>query len=283
MEKSDFSEDLRFAPTDNFASLRSQKYTVGVFSSISKSFSIVFQNAGYFIGFGILGFIAYMMSSIVGFIPIIGFFIPPLVMMLWTAGFMGGAYLQERNRLNSFSGLFMPFRQSGSLIFYQLLLSGVAFLLMVIAMIPLGFIGLLTSGGSVTERLEYIEEIAGTLENLDSVIAVGVFGFMLILYSVIIMLTLVVPLILFAKMSPFRAMQVSVSLVGRKFFSFLGWWFLWGVILFLSAIPLGLGLLITYPAFHISTYCIYSNLATQAGAESGGKAFFGEEGSPLDF
>lgn len=90
-----------------------------------------------------------------------------------------------------------------------------------------------------------------------------ILGFLLlILPGIYLMIAyyMALPLVVEKDMSPWQAMEVSRKAVSRSWFRMFGFLFLAGVIIFISAIPLGIGMIWTLPMFIIAYGIIYRNM-----------------------
>jgi hypothetical protein len=72
--------------------------------------------------------------------------------------------------------------------------------------------------------------------------------------------TLALPLVLERGLSPWQALETSRKAISQHWFKVFGWAMLLGLIILLSAIPLGIGLVWTMPMWMISTGILYRTI-----------------------
>jgi hypothetical protein len=240
----------------------SNGYNLDTMASISRGFNILGKDIGSYLGFVVLYLI---ISLVVGVIPILGTFLGLIISPALQAGFSYylKGYLKDNN--TEFSNFFNGFKSPQ---IWQLFL---AYLVTnIIVVIIAGTAILIISGSTI---LEYADELASlsdpskmeaNKELIEKIMANGMLAGILIggliagFISILWILTQ--QFIVFREMGFWEAMEASRKIVAKKYFSYLGWLIVWGIILIVSALPCGLGLVFTIPAFMLSTYALYMQI-----------------------
>lgn len=213
---------------------------------ISKGFNIFGKNAGMFIGYLVVYFIISMGLSI---IPLLGQLASFMISAALLAGFYIVADKTERGEYAQFSNFFDGFN-SWLPLFLNTLLSLVIFLGIFIPFIAYayfrfdGFTGL-TEG----YRPDF---------NAVDFLAIAVLFIVMILVGISFIYA---PFfIIFDKMDAWEALMASRKVVAKNMLPHFLFLILWGLIICVSIIPLGLGLLVTLPAFYCSVYAAWADI-----------------------
>jgi hypothetical protein len=234
--------------TNRLNAVLSDGYQFRLGDYISKGFNIFGKNAGMFIGYLLVSMVISICLSI---IPILGQLASLFLSAALTAGYYIVAHKTERGEYPQFSNFFDGFNDWVPLFLSTLI--GIACVLgcmipMIIFLVAkLGFDGLVNNA---------TPDFSGA--------DIGVFILMFILIFVILFLAFSVVytslFIVFDKMDAWQAMKTSYAIVTQHFFSHLLFFFVWSIITILSALPIGLGLLFTIPAFHCSVYAAWADI-----------------------
>lgn len=224
----------------------SNGYNFQLSQYISKGFNIFGKNAGMFIGYLLVYFAISIGLSI---IPILGQLASLVISGALLAGYYIVADKTERGEHVEFSNFFDGFKSLTPLFIGTLLLIVMAIALM----IPFFIIVVFKFG---------IESLSGDgsfpdFGILDFIVIAAVFiGILYISVSFIYMTLFIV----FDKMDAWAAMMASRKIVEKNFILHVLFFIVWGFIIMLSALPLGLGLLATIPAFYCSIYAAWADI-----------------------
>ncbi|WAJ72180.1 BPSS1780 family membrane protein [Catenovulum adriaticum] len=217
---------------------------------IKSGFDLFKRSPGGWILTMVVGFLIMLAINI---IPIVGNIIIMLTTYVWTAGIMYGCSQLEQGSKFKLSYLFAGFKLApGKLIALSVVLGLFGF---VIALACLGTV--------------YIDMLSGNAEqpfagqNATS-----------ILISILIMVALYVPLMMAAWFAPllvifhnysvFSALKSSFFACLKNLMPFLVYGLIGFLLLFVAALPVGLGLLIMFPVLYASMYTAYKDIYLQA-------------------
>jgi hypothetical protein len=237
-------------------------YQLDSMAALSRGFNILGKDTGSYIGFTLLTFV---ISMVIGLIPIVSLFASLFVGPALHAGFSYylKAYLHDDS--SEFSKFFDGFKAPQII---QLALA--SFVTQIIVLAIGAIVILLFCGNILTELYEnYLSLInptdqdaqqAGLTYFLNSQHILGISTASLVAGLLSILYILTSSFIVFRQMSFWDAMEASRKIVMKKYLSFLGWLVVWIILLVISAIPCGLGLLFTYPAFLLSVYALYMQI-----------------------
>ena len=215
---------------------------------ISKGFNIFGRNAGMFIGFLI---VSSMITTIVSIIPLLGLIILLLISGALSVGNYIVADKTDRNEETQFGNFFDGFKHWVPLMLNILLQAAIY----VAIFLPLIFYIATTIGlSSITqgERPDF-SGIGGLL----GLVVMAVFCLLIYVAYCFIYSPF---FIVFDKMDAWEAMQMSRKFVGKHFFTHFLFFLVWGIILFISALPLLLGLVVTIPAMSCSLYAAWADI-----------------------
>jgi hypothetical protein len=240
----------------------SNGYQLDAMAAISRGFNILGKDLGSYLGFCILSFV---ISIIVGMIPYLGTIAMLLVGPALHAGY--AYYLKSYLHQNSseFSNFFNGFKQPQVI---QLAIANFiaqAIILVISGLVILAFCGNIFSDlydsylalSNPTNR-EAQEAALEYFLNAQNIAGISTASLLAGLLSLLWILTS--QFIVFREMPFGDALEASRKIVMKKYFSFLGWLIVWGIILIVSALPCGLGLLFTYPAMMLSIYALYMQI-----------------------
>jgi hypothetical protein len=211
---------------------------------ISEGFAIFKKEVGLFMGVTI---IALLLMLLVSFIPVVGQLIGLFSGMLF-AGYYILSDKISQNIPTSFSNFFDGFQKLTPFIIYAL----ISMLFTIIILLVFGgslFLAVFMRG----ENPDISSILTGS-----SLILIFIMG---LLFFVFHILMAYVPFyILFKNLETIPAMKSSFNLSKQHFFMIFLFMFVWGLIIMVSCIPLGLGLLATVPAYFASFYASWVDL-----------------------
>jgi uncharacterized membrane protein len=205
------------------------------------------DNIANIIANGITSIIAYIIANI----------IVVLMQILLIAGVICSCDLLRREGAFTFGNLFAAFnRKTGSLLIACLIAYGLLCVLIIICVVLIGgsvLYGMFGSSLSETATSSGVGVIVGGLVMLVSFIACA-------------MAVWFMPaLVMMHGITPFKALEMSISACLKNILPGIVFSLAITVLMLISAIPLGLGLLVTIPMFFICYYTSYYDI------------FFGEE------
>jgi hypothetical protein len=220
---------------------------------ISDGFSLLQKNLGGFIGFIIL---VLIISSVMSMIPIVG-----NLGVFITTPLMAGMYLVaakvKNGEHNEFGDFFKGFDFIGPLAIMTLITFG----LYIVAAIPF-FIYMGTSLGPLLGDL-------GSIDPEDPTFILEIFANINFGLSFLLMLPLVYLgiawswatfFIVFHKMSPWEALESSRKVITKKFFMFLLFGIVVGIIAVAGMIAFLIGMLFTIPAMMLASFAAFEDI-----------------------
>lgn len=244
---------------------------------ISEAFSLFGKAPAWYILYFFIIIAFSFASSFIGNIGLIGGLISMIfsfsVAPTLNAGFYTGSHAVANGDPSPMARFFDSMQQILHITLYYVVSGVVALMLSSIAIIPLashfaGFPWLeAATGGIGDERiLNELIHIMSSFSLLD-----GVLTFVLLIPSIVvsIMWSFAPAYIAVAKLSFWPAMECSRKMVFKHFFSLIGLFIVWGIIILISVIPLGLGLLVTVPALQAAMYLIFKDSVGNALTEQG--------------
>lgn len=224
---------------------------------VSEAWNILKKELGSFIGATVLLFV---ISFVVGLIPVIG-----LMNTFVQGALMAGFIIYARNMqsgTNKMSDFFDGFKY-----FVPITLYYIVFFLMIIPAFLI-FIALAFPWEIMVELIGNVENAAEIGERLGMAM-IGSMGKMFIVsllfmaYAVYLGVSyaLVIPLIVDGKMGFWQAMETSRKTVGKKFFSFLGFYILYGILAGLIILfTLMIGVLFIAPLAILVSFVMYDQI-----------------------
>lgn len=237
-------------------------YSLDAMAAVSRGFNILGKDIGSYLGFFVLSFV---ISFVLGMIPILSIVVGLIVSPALNAGYSYylKGYLQDNT--SEFSNFFNGFKSPQ---IWQL------FLVNLISQLILGAIAIalimIVCGSTILQYADDLmslsnpanfnknQELAETL--LASGFVTGIVISVLIVALLALVWILAFQFVVFRELGFWDALEASRKIVMKKFFSFLGWALVWGIIMLVSALPCGLGLLFTIPAFMLSNYALYMQI-----------------------
>lgn len=165
-------------------------------------------------------------------------------------------------------GMFLFFLEKAGL---DILSSGFNILLSaVVAVISVGFLFLVqkrldSASGGTTEYFFKTKPFIANLfiANLLQMIFITIGLVFLVIPGIYLMVALSLTnwvLISYPETSPMQAIKISMKVVNKRFFSLLGLFIVLGVILMISAIPFGIGLIWTFPLSALSVGIVFRKI-----------------------
>jgi hypothetical protein len=210
---------------------------------ISKGFHIFGREPGYFIGYLIVYFAIAISLSV---LPFIGQLISTMVGGALVAGFYIVADRIVREEQVNFANFFEGFQS-----WLPLFVGEIFKVLIMIGLFIPPVIYFIAKFG-VNFRFETPD-----LGLTDSLVFIA---FFLVLMCVFLCYLYMPFFILFDKMDAWSAMEMSRKTITKNFFSHILFSLAWMFILLLSALPFGLGLFVTLPAFFCSVYAAWADI-----------------------
>ncbi|MCB1864774.1 MAG: hypothetical protein KDG50_05050 [Chromatiales bacterium] len=202
--------------------------------------------------------ITLIFMMILSFIPIVSLISYPLG-IVFNAGIMFGAHEQHRGGRLEVEHLFSGFKRNTGNLFAL----GFLYLVGAILVLIVGALMFFSSGG-----LDFLQmSMTGQQpdpEQLQQMFS-GTFWIMLlvmfVLFIPLIMAIWFAPaLVILNDVGPIEAMQLSFRACLRNIWPYLIYGLVWIPILIIAVIPLGLGLLVVYPAMMASIYVAYRDI-----------------------
>ncbi|MCL2310516.1 MAG: hypothetical protein FWC42_09685 [Proteobacteria bacterium] len=227
-------------------------------SWIADAWNLFKKAPGIWIGFQLIYMASIFVLFILQIIPIVNIFTFPLtlllpfVMLLLIAGIVHSCDLLRRNGTLAFGDLFAGFqRRVGPLLVVGLIGFGFMFVL--------GLISLFFFGGAALLLGMQAEPTTGTGVSVAMMVIGSVIMFVgYILYMMAIWFA---PALVFMhNIAPIEAIKMSFSGCLKNILPGLIFFIAMGVLIFISIIPLGLGLLVMGPMYLICSYTSYRDI-----------------------
>jgi hypothetical protein len=211
--------------------------------------------------------ISLIVGFILGLIPGIGSVLANILNAILFAGFFIAADKIRKGQEPEFKDFFGGFKFFGPIALYQVVYMLIMFIALILpilyllwAVVPFEeIIQLAQSEDELEAFLTDYFKSGEFAENLTSII-IPVLLILIISIYVGLIYTITTPLIVLKKYSFWQAMETSRKVVNKKIFSFLLFLIVLGLINFIGAIFLGIGLLVTIPFSILATYAIYEDL-----------------------
>lgn len=218
---------------------------------ISQGFTIFGKNAAMFIGFLL---VSIVISIVLRFIPILGQLASFVISGALGAGYFIVAHKTFKNEHTEFSNFFDGFKDWVQLFLNSLIVT----IMIVIGLLPVIFFFVKNIGfDSSNLDLQDPEAISDLIKGLG-VSYIFIYILTIMLLSVFIIYSAL--FIVFDKMTAWDAIMASTKVVSQNIFSHIAFLILWIVIFIISVIPIGLGLLVTVPAFYCSIYYAWQEI-----------------------
>lgn len=273
-------QNFGFTPTDEFANLRSQGYSVEFGKTISSAWSFIRPYLGVLVLYTLFCFFADLSLS---------FFISQTTSMLGNLGYVAGAIVN----LTLISALLAGFYSYYQKIYlkeefsFQNLLDGFQFIgqlalhqIVVVLMLVLPFLGifLLAQEFGINRTVDIFD--TNTYETFT------VFYYLLFIIPSLSIFTLYIftPIIIVVSKTNFwLAMEISRKLVLANYIGVFGFVLAFIVINILGLLFLGIGTLFTIPFTFAATFLLYVKLLKENGHSTNFSGdFYSDENAPLD-
>lgn len=218
---------------------------------LSRGWRIFNENPGGYIGFTVLFFV---ISMIVGVIPIIGFLISIVINPPLTMGIPIAAHLQTKEKNTEFGNFFKGFDHIGQLV-VTYLIQGLLYLILCIpifATIGFQIFNIMSDPGNIEESTEFAEKML-------SYWPVFLIVFLLFVY-VIISMRWAFFLVVFHKYDAVDAIKTSWKLVGKNWIAHFGFLILMFLLSLLGLIALLVGLIVAIPVIFAADYAAYADV-----------------------
>jgi hypothetical protein len=232
-------------------SVKRDGYDFRIGDFISQGFTIFGKNAAMFIGYLL---VSLVISMVLRFIPFLGQLASFVISGALGAGYFIVAHKTYKNEHTEFSNFFDGFKDWVQLFLNTLIVT----IMILIGLLPVIFF-FFKNYGFDSSNLDFKdpEAISDLIKGLGvSYIFIYVLAIMLlsvfIIYSTLF--------IVFDKMTAWDAILASVKTVAQNIFSHIMFIIVWIVIFIISVIPIGLGLLVTVPAFYCSIYYAWQQI-----------------------
>lgn len=271
---------LGLTPTDEFAHLRMEGYSVEFGDTLSQAWEFMKPYLGQLISYTLFCFFADMALSffipqIVGFMGNLGYLVGTIVNLTLVSALLAGFYAFFKpiyqNDKSSFHNLFDGFQYIGQLALHQIL---------VVVMVALPFFGVffLAQKFGINQTVDIFD--TNTYETFT------LFFYIIFALPSLMVFTLYIfapLLIVAAKMNFWSAMEVSRKLVLGNYIGVFGFVLGFTFINILGLLLLGIGTLLTIPLTFTATFILYTKLIEKngGGTDFGGD-FYSDENAPLD-
>ena len=241
-----------------------QTKKINAVKSIQEGFRIAGMNWGLFIGFTV---VFLVVSTVLGFIPIVSQVLSTFIYPILTIGFAVVAHQLATNRNVSFNNFFDGFQKTVPFLILTLLktLVGLIFAAPLIYLLLQGFGGWESiktlmdnsSPGDTEAAQEKLDLLKNAWRDLNIPLAIGAFFLALIPYFLFMFSAFFV---WFKNSEPADALKQSASIVQNNIGPIIIFGILATVIALISALPCGLGLLFTMPALSCASYAAFASV-----------------------
>lgn len=233
--------------------LLDEGYNFNLGQYISDGFSLMQKNMGGFIGFIVLVMVIAIAMNFIPLVSVLGTFV--------TTPLMAGLYLVAKKVKNDEYNEFGDFFKGFDFIKPLAIMILITFALYLVAMIPFGvYMGvslapLFADIGSIDP-----EDPAFILELFSNINFGLAFLLMLPIIYLGIAWSWATFFILFHKMSAWEALEASRKIITKKFFMFLLFGFVVGIIAAAGMIAFFIGLLFTMPAMMLANFAAFADI-----------------------
>ena len=242
--------------------LKSGNGTFSIGQSISEGWALISRHLGMYI---LGGIIAVLIGGVVGFIPFVGSMANNLII---SPCFMASAifitwHVSRGEPWQDFGEVFKGFSFLAQIMVCSLIETAVIVVLMVLFFFKLlpDLIELVTlsQGQGVYQNKAEIEELVKSML-LDPTNILMFLGFFILALVISVMWAFKVHFVVIYKMEGWPAMEMSRKITMKNFFQLVGLFLLLGIILVISAIPCGIGLLFSLPLMIGSIYSAFAQI-----------------------
>lgn len=201
---------------------------------------------------------------VLAFIPILGALAMPMLATMLLGGIMAGAAAQDQGEPLTVNHLFSAFQTHAS----QLVIVGLIGLAAGVVMSVIsGILTMVVVGGSFFAAGGMSAMTPGSNAGAMALLAGMGFGMVIVMLVMVALSFVVYSLVFFAPalvvlhdLPPMEAIKASFSGYWKNWLGILLFGLLGGVLAFIGAIPLGLGLLVVYPLLMASVYAAYKDI-----------------------
>ena len=275
------NQDFGFTPTDEFANIRTEGYSVEFGDTINKAWNFIKPNLLQLIAYTLLCFFGYLtltfiIPQIANYMGRLGYLVGVIVNLTIVSALLAGFYsyykkIFTKDKKVSFQNLFDGFQYIGQLALYQIL---------VVFMIALPFIVIFFIAQQLGANQTVDIFDTNTYETF-TIFYYFIFAFpsfLVFIFYVFAPLIIVV-----TKMNFWSAMELSRKLVLANFTGMLGFVVAFALINSVGLLFFGLGLALTLPFTFAATFILYIKLVKKNGLSTNfGGDFYTDENAPLD-
>jgi uncharacterized membrane protein len=273
-------DNLGLTPTDEFAAIRMQGYSVEFGDTLSRSWNFMKPYLGQLVSYTLFCLFAdltlsFFIPQIVSFMGDLGYLVSTIVNLTLVSALLAGFYaffkpIYQKDK-SSFHNLFDGFQYIGQLALHQIL---------VVVMVALPFLGLffLAQKFGINQTVDIFD--TNTYETFTLF-----FYFVFALPSLLVFTLYVFAplLIVAAKMNFWSAMELSRKLVLANYIGVFGFVLGFTLINIIGLLLLGVGTLLTIPFTFAATFILYTKLIKKNGRGTNfGGDFYSDENAPLD-
>lgn len=271
---------IKLTPTDEFAAIRMQGYSVEFGDTLGRSWSFIKPYLAQLISYTLFAFFAdltlsFILQQIVEFMGDLGYLVGSIVNLTIVSALLAGFYsffekvFQKDNF--SFQNLFDGFQHIGQLSLHQIL---------VVVMVALPFLGVfsLAQELGINKTVDIFD-----INTYEMFTLLFYFIFILPSLSVFTLYIFAPILIVVARMNFWSAMEVSRKLVLANYIGNFGFVIGFTCINGLGLLFFGVGTLFTVPFTFAATFILYTKLIQKNGRSTDfGGDFYSDENAPLD-
>jgi hypothetical protein len=226
-------------------------YNFRIGDFISQGFTIFGKNAAMFIGFLL---VSIVISIVLRFIPLLGQLVSFVISGALGAGYFIVAHQTFKNEHTEFSNFFDGFKDWVQLFLNSLIVT----FMIVLGLLPAIVFFIKSYGLDLSSiDLQDPEAISDLIKGFG-VLYIFLYFLAIILLAIFIIYSAL--FIVFDKMNAWDAIVASAKIVSQNIFSHIIFFMAWIFIFIISAIPIGLGLLVTVPAFYCSIYYAWQEI-----------------------
>jgi len=239
---------------EKYRHLVTDGYNFNMSQYISEGWELFKKGAGSLIGFVLVYFIIYFVIAFIPFVNLLAGFVAQAL--------IAGIFIflrQQQRQKEEFGDFFGGFKYFGNIVAYVLLL-----LLIMLPIYALLF-GALIPFELITEfanpnpsEIEYLmEDLAVSFAARVPIVllVIALFVYVGVSYS------LALPLIVDDNLGPWKAMETSRRIVSKRFFPFLGLYFVVGFVGILATmLTCGLGMLLVFPVVYCIVFAAYDSI-----------------------
>ncbi len=242
--------------------LKSGDHSFSIGNAISDGWNLVSRHLGMYI---LGGIVAVVIGAFIGFIPFVGSLANNLII---SPCFMASAifitwHVSRNEPWQDFGEVFKGFSYLAQIMVCSLIETAVIVLFMALfffKLLPDIFeLITLSQGQGAYQNREEIQELVKSML-LDPVNVLMFLGFFVIALVISVMWAFKIHFVVVYRMEGWPAMEMSRKVTMKNFFPLVGLFIVLGVILIISAIPCGIGLLFSLPLMIGSIYSAFAQI-----------------------